>query len=462
MTESVIWIVDDDASIRFVLERALAAPDRRIASFANVGEARSGTGDPPDLVLTDLRMPGDDGLTWLDSLSQSRPDLPVIVMTAYSDLDTSVQAYARGAFDYLPKPFDVDDVVKAVDRALETRSNGRSPASNGEATMLGESPAVQQLFRVIGRLSRSRFNVLITGETGTGKELVARALHHHSPLRDGPFVALNTAAIPSELLESELFGHEKGAFTGAQGRHVGRFEQADKGTLFLDEIGDMPARLQTRLLRVLAEGEFYRVGGRELRQVDVRIIAATHQDLRERVNTGAFREDLFHRLNVVHIHVPPLRERGGDILLLARHFLGRAARESGLDPKSLSADAEQTLLEHPWRGNVRELENLCRRLTVLSPGSTVRAEDITEELGEDRETRQSSWADTAAAQADGWMRAEQSGVLNQATDMLHAALFRAALARTKGRRAAAAELLGIGRNTLTRRIKALRKAGLKL
>ena len=468
MADAQIWVVDDDQSIRWVLSRALAGERRQVSTFASAEAARRELGDTtPDVVLTDLRMPGASGLELLEALARRRPQLPVIVMTAFSDLDTSVQAYARGAFDYLPKPFDIDDVAQAVERALETTGNGQPPAPADDDAMIGESPPMQQLFRIIGRLSRSRFNVLITGETGSGKELVARALHQHSPLRQGPFVALNTAAIPGELLESELFGHEKGAFTGAQRRHVGRFEQAHRGTLFLDEIGDMPASLQTRLLRVLAEGEFYRVGGHELRRVDVRVIAATHQDLASRVRAGEFREDLFHRLNVVHITVPPLRERGEDILVLAGHFLRRAAAEAGLEHKRLAADAESLLLGHGWPGNVRELENLCRRLTVLSPGKTIRRADLRHELG------LAAPSDTAAQAGTGWtaalerwadqeLAAGSSDLMGGASEALEATLYRSALAFCNGGKAAAAQRLGVGRNTLTRRLKALRAAGHKL
>ncbi|MEM9303474.1 MAG: nitrogen regulation protein NR(I), partial [Pseudomonadota bacterium] len=420
----------------------------------------------PDVVLTDLRMPGESGLDLLEQLGTQRPDLPVIVMTAFSDLDTSVQAHARGAFDYLPKPFDIDDVIQCVDRALDAHGPLGSPEASVDTVMVGESPAMQQLFRVIGRLSRSRFNVLVTGETGTGKELVAQALHRHSPLRDGPFVALNTAAIPSELLESELFGHEKGAFTGAQQAHVGRFEQANGGTLFLDEIGDMPAALQTRLLRVLAEGEFYRVGGRELRRVEVRVVAATHQDLEQRVRDGLFREDLFHRLNVVQIRVPPLRERGGDVVRLAQYFLEAAARESGLERKRLSADAEAALHAHRWPGNVRELENLCRRLTVLSPGTTIRGGDIRApaEAGVDveRADGRPAWARAAAAWAEAELAAGHDDLMAEATDLLQAALFESALDTCANRKGEAALRLGVGRNTLTRRLKALRQSGYEL
>ncbi len=468
MADAQVWVVDDDSSIRWVLEKALAGRGRRVRCFESAASAREAARDDfPAVVLTDLRMPGEDGLDLLQGLLEEQPTLPVLVMTAFSDLDTSVRAYARGAFDYLPKPFDIDEVIEAVDRALETTAEPVPEAPEvDDAVIVGESAAIQQLFRVIGRLSRSRFNVLVTGETGTGKELVARALHRHSPMRAGPFVALNTAAIPSELLESELFGHEKGAFTGAQQSHVGRFEQAHGGTLFLDEIGDMPASLQTRLLRVLAEGEFYRVGGRELRRVDVRVVAATHQDLNERVRQGVFREDLFHRLNVVHIRVPPLRERDRDVVVLANHFLDLAARESGLDRKSLSAEAEAALLAHDWPGNVRELENLCRRLTVLSPGATIRAADVRsgreEEALPDADEGLPGWARAAAAWAEGELARGHEDLMAEATDILQAALFDRALDCCENRKGEAAIRLGVGRNTLTRRLKALRQSGYEL
>ncbi|MEM9531601.1 MAG: nitrogen regulation protein NR(I) [Pseudomonadota bacterium] len=454
-----IWVVDDDESIRWVLERALSKENWAVQSFNNAADVlAAGHGGWPDLLITDVRMPGLDGLDLVSRLADAAPHLPVVVMTAYSDLDTTVGAFDRGAYEYLAKPFDVNDVVATVRKALESPEPERPGDEPATAGVIGDSPAMQQVFRQIGRLSRSHLSVLITGETGTGKELIAAALHRLGPRANGPFVAMNTAAVPSELLESELFGHERGAFTGATQRHLGRFEQADGGTLFLDEIGDMPASLQTRLLRVLAEGQFYRVGGRQLIGVDVRVIAATHQDLAAAVADKLFREDLYHRLNVVQIQVPPLRERNGDIRLLAAHFLKVAAEESGLERKQLAADAVDLLERYQWPGNVRELENLCRSITVMEPAQRITAADLKSRLNPDE-------ADLAVPSADWeqsfshWFEArldEGAGSpMATASDQLQRLMIRAALARTRGRREAAARLLGCGRNTLTRRIAAL-------
>ncbi|MEJ2577050.1 MAG: nitrogen regulation protein NR(I), partial [Gammaproteobacteria bacterium] len=367
-----VWIIDDDRSIRWVLEKALSKADMQVTSFSNAtGVMEALERDQPDAIVSDIRMPGIDGLTLLDRIHGVHPDIPVIIMTAHSDLDSAVNAYHGGAFEYLPKPFDVEEAVDQVRRACRHRR--QASAERGEipvapTEIIGEAPAMQEVFRAIGRLARSNITVLINGESGTGKELVAQALHKHSPRAERPFIALNMAAIPRDLLESELFGHERGAFTGAQHRRTGRFEQADGGTLFLDEIGDMPPELQTRLLRVLADGEFYRVGGHEPVKVDVRIIAATHQDLEKLVAEGRFREDLFHRLNVIRIHLPALRERRADIPLLMDYFLKTAAKELGVEAKTLVPETVEELKKFEWRGNVRQLENTARWLTVMASG----------------------------------------------------------------------------------------------
>ena len=455
-----VWLVDDDASIRWVLERALKnggmAPKTFDAAEPALDALRS---DVPDVMLTDIRMPGQSGLEMLRKIHVSRPQLPVIVMTAHSDLGNAVSAYENGAFEYLPKPFDIDQVVDLVKRAaqsgMKAANDAAQPARIPE--LLGHAPAMQQVFRAIGRLSRSSVTVLITGESGTGKELVARALHEHSPRANKPFIALNTSAIPSELLESELFGHEKGAFTGADSLRRGRFEQADGGTLFLDEIGDMSTPLQTRLLRVLAEGEFYRVGGQVPIKVDVRVIAATHQKLEERVTKGLFREDLFHRLNVIRIELPPLRMRREDIAGLLEHYLGVAAAELGVERKSLADDARAALEAYGWPGNVRELVNLCRRMSVLAPGSEVHAEDLPAEIaGASSASAAEAWTQSLAQWAEGEsVRAGAKPLLDTALPEFERVLIRVALKRTQGHRQEAARLLGWGRNTLTRKLKEL-------
>jgi two-component system nitrogen regulation response regulator GlnG len=456
-----VWLVDDDASIRWVLERALRSASMRPRCFESAEPALEALHDErPDVLLTDIRMPGQSGLELAREVRAAQPTLPVIVMTAHADLDNAVSAYASGAFEYLPKPFDIDQAVDLVRRAAASvpSAESRSIAPAVMPDLLGQAPAMQQVFRAIGRLSRSSATVLITGESGTGKELVARALHQHSPRAERKFVALNTSAIPSELLESELFGHEKGAFTGADAQRRGRFEQADGGTLFLDEIGDMPTALQTRLLRVLAEGEFYRVGGQLPIKVDVRVIAATHQDLQARVSSGAFREDLYHRLNVIHIPLPPLRERREDVSMLLSHYLRQAAIELKVEAKSLTADAEKALMDYHWPGNVRELVNVCRRLTVLAPGRQVQTKDLPAEFqsgaGTSPETydgwlqRLQTWADTHLAQ-------EGAPLLDVAGPQFERVLATAALKRTQGHRQDAARLIGWGRNTLTRKLKEL-------
>ncbi|ABM61990.1 nitrogen regulation protein NR(I) [Halorhodospira halophila] len=464
--ESQVWVVDDDRSIRWVLEKALRRSGHGVRTFESGDAALEALRrEEPDVLITDLRMPGLGGHDLLQQVQASTPQLPVIVITAYSDLDAAVSSYEGGAFEYLPKPFDVDEAVDLAGRAIASRRKGAAAeaAGGGSADILGEAPAMQEVFRAIGRLSRSSVTVLLTGESGSGKELVARALHRHSPRSDGPFVALNMAAIPHDLMESELFGHEKGAFTGAQQTRRGRFEQADGGTLFLDEIGDMPADLQTRLLRVLADGEFYRVGAHTAMKVDVRIIAATHQDLEQRVVEGRFREDLYHRLNVIRIQLPPLRERREDIPALARRFLAAAAQELNVDPKALHPDVERELMRLDWPGNVRQLENTCRWLTVMASGQEIVPEDLPADLrrgspgGSPGGTDSGSgdWEAVLARWAEQALDGGEDHLLDDALPRFERVLIRAALSRSGGHRQEAARLLGWGRNTLTRKIKEL-------
>lgn len=462
MSKANIWIIDDDRSIRWVLEKALKQANISVRSFDNaldimdLLEFRQ-----PDAIITDIRMPGVDGLQLLNDINSHYPDLPVIIMTAHSDLDSAVSAYQGGAFEYLPKPFDVDEAVELANRAIQHHaSNGNAipaSASLNAPEIIGEATSMQEVFRAIGRLSRSKITVLINGESGTGKELVAKALHKHSPRAEFPFIALNTAAIPKELLESELFGHEKGAFTGAQGQRQGRFEQANKGTLFLDEIGDMPSELQTRLLRVLADGEFYRVGGHTPVKVDVRIIAATHQNLEQGVKDGQFREDLFHRLNVIRIHMPALKERREDIPLLMKHFLRQAGKELNVETKHLDKETEAYLSRLDWPGNVRQLENTCRWLTVMSPSQIVKMEDLAPELKEDAKSdnTDNDWEPALKHWAEQKLAHGETTLLREALPRFEQILIESALNHTNGRRQDAAKLLGWGRNTLTRKIKDL-------
>ncbi len=458
---AAVWVVDDDRSIRWVLEKALGRAGIPIRAFANANLVVDALADArPAAVLTDIRMPGMDGLKLLERLRESDPELPVIVMTAYSDLDSAVSSYRGGAFEYLPKPFDIDEAVAAVQRAVahgqQSGTEVETPAE-GDGEIIGQAPAMQEVFRAIGRLSNSNVTVLINGPSGSGKELIAKALHQHSPRALRQFVPLNVAAIPGELIESELFGHEKGAFTGASGRRVGRFEQSNGGTLFLDEIGDMPMKMQTRLLRVIAEGEFHRVGGYDPIKVDVRIIAATHQQLEELVQKGKFREDLFHRLNVIRVHVPGLADRREDIPLLAAHFMERATREIGEEPKHFDAETLDYLSDLPWPGNVRQLENTCRWLAVMVTGRRVLVEDLPPELkGEGAEPRALSWEAALAEWVGAALASNRTRpVLDEALPAFERALILTALKHTGGRRKEAAELLGWGRNTLTRKIAEL-------
>ena len=458
-----VWVIDDDRSIRWVLEKTLQKADMAVTSFESADSVLSSLEkEQPDVVVSDIRMPGMDGLELLEILRARYPSLPVIIMTAHSDLESAVSAYHGGAFEYLPKPFDVDDAVQQIRRACRQHAAvEEKPAINGRKgakEIIGEAPAMQEVFRAIGRLARSNITVLINGESGTGKELVAQALHRHSSRAQAPFIALNMAAIPRDLMESELFGHERGAFTGAQTRREGRFEQADTGTLFLDEIGDMPAELQTRLLRVLADGEFYRVGGHEPVKVDVRIIAATHQNLESLVKSGAFREDLFHRLNVIRIHLPALRERREDIPLLMKHFLLSAAKELSVDAKVLLPETEEFLSQMEWPGNVRQLENTARWLTVMASGQEIHIDDLPTELkdSEAPSVFYDDWRQLLRAWARKRLQEGCEGLLNEAGPDFETVMIQTALEHTAGRRQDAARLLGWGRNTLTRKIKELK------
>jgi two-component system nitrogen regulation response regulator GlnG len=456
-----VWIVDDDQSVRWVLEKALKQADMETRTFERAEHLLEAIDDgAPDVLLTDVRMPGMSGLALLERLRTTRPDLPIIVITAHSDLENAVAAYKGGAFEYLPKPFDIDEAVELVHkaaRATGAEQGDASAAPGAIASMIGQAPAMQEVFRSIGRLAGSSMTVLITGESGTGKELVARALHDHSPRANKTFVALNTSAIASELLESELFGHEKGSFTGADSRRIGRFEQATGGTLFLDEIGDMSPALQTRLLRVLAESEFYRVGGQTPIKVDVRVIAATNQDLARAVKESRFREDLFHRLNVIRINTPPLRQRREDIPQLLSHYLAEAADEIGTPAKAIDPEALDALQNYGWPGNVRQLVNASRRLTVTAPGGVITAEDIPDDLGGNESPRNAAkeWTRTLAAWAEKQIHKSDAPLLDAALPEFEKTLIGIALSQTNGHRQEAAKILGWGRNTLARKMKAL-------
>ena len=459
-----VWIIDDDRSIRWVLEKALEQENIESLSFENGDKVLNALNrEIPDAIISDVRMPGIDGLSLLKKVHEVQPDIPVIIMTAHSDLDSAVNSYQKGAFEYLPKPFDVDEAVDLIKRAINHKQETAAAASNStteeyqHTEIIGEAPAMQEVFRAIGRLSHSNITVLINGESGTGKELVAHALHKHSPRSEEAFVALNMAAIPKDLIESELFGHEKGSFTGAGGQRRGRFEQADGGTLFLDEIGDMPADTQTRLLRVLADGEFYRVGGSTPVKVNVRIIAATHQNLETLVKSGKFREDLFHRLNVIRINLPALAERSEDVPRLLHHFLNRAAEELGVEAKILKSDTEDYLCTLSWPGNVRQLENTCRWITVMASGREVHINDLPPELlnQEEKITTSNNWEQALQNWADQQLAQGKKGLLDNAVPIFERIMIETALKHTAGRRRDASLLLGWGRNTLTRKIKEL-------
>ena len=467
---NTVWVVDDDRSIRWVVERALSQAGLACESFESGDKMLDALAlQQPDVVISDIRMPGIDGLSLLSKLQEEHPSIPIIITTAHSDLDSAVASYEEGAFEYLPKPFDIDEMVATVERARSQRNAVGSVIQEEAATnteIIGNAPAMQEVFRAIGRLAQSHITVLINGESGTGKELVARALHRHSPRSKQPFIALNMAAIPKELMESELFGHEKGAFTGATSRREGRFEQADGGTLFLDEIGDMPAETQTRLLRVLADGEFFRVGGMTPVRANVRIIAATHQNLEQLVARGEFREDLFHRLNVIRIHLPTLAQRREDIPKLMQYFLRKAAKELDVETKTLSSEAERYLCQLAWPGNVRQLENTCRWLTVMAAGREIHLTDLPSELLQPNANRaqkdsgdSQNWQQLLSSWARLRLASGEANVLRRALPDFERVMIEAALEHTDGRRAEAAELLGWGRNTLTRKIKELETDG---
>ncbi|NRF16044.1 nitrogen regulation protein NR(I) [Vibrio coralliilyticus] len=466
MSKGYVWVVDDDSSIRWVMEKTLSSANIKCDTFSDAESVLLALErETPDVLVSDIRMPGIDGIELLKQVNERSPNLPVIIMTAHSDLDAAVNAYQKGAFEYLPKPFDVDETLTLVERAITHSQEQKRDQANSDPNdynapeIIGEAPAMQEVFRAIGRLSRSSISVLINGESGTGKELVAHALHRHSPRASKPFIALNMAAIPKDLIESELFGHEKGAFTGANSVRQGRFEQANGGTLFLDEIGDMPLDIQTRLLRVLADGQFYRVGGHSPIKVDVRIVAATHQNLEKLVHQGDFREDLFHRLNVIRVQIPALRERKQDIEKLTLHFLSLAAEELGVDVKTLHPSAIEALNKLSWPGNVRQLENICRWLTVMASGSEILPADLPAELLEEKSSTSfdtnaswqqqlSSWARQSLSQGD-------TELLTYALPEFERILLEAALEHTNGHKQDAAKVLGWGRNTLTRKLKEL-------
>jgi len=466
MSKGYVWVVDDDSSIRWVMEKTLSSANIKCETFADAESVLLALErESPDVLVSDIRMPGIDGIELLKQVHERSPDLPVIIMTAHSDLDAAVNAYQKGAFEYLPKPFDVDETLTLVERAIAHSQEQKREQSISDSSVynapgiIGEAPAMQEVFRAIGRLSRSSISVLINGESGTGKELVAHALHRHSPRASKPFIALNMAAIPKDLIESELFGHEKGAFTGANSVRQGRFEQANGGTLFLDEIGDMPLDIQTRLLRVLADGQFYRVGGHSPIQVDVRIVAATHQNLEQLVHKGEFREDLFHRLNVIRIQIPALRERKQDIEKLTLHFLTLASEELDVDVKTLHPSTIEILNRLDWPGNVRQLENICRWLTVMASGSEILPSDLPAELLDEKTNRDFSGGGSWQQQLADWAKQSLSQgdteLLSYALPEFERILLEAALEHTNGHKQDAAKVLGWGRNTLTRKLKEL-------
>ena len=456
MDKSNIWVVDDDESIRWVLEKGLTERGITVQTFDSANKViEKLETENPQLILTDIRMPGKSGIDLLDQVKELRPEIPVIVMTAHSDLESAVESYEHGAWEYLPKPFDIEEAISMVQRATAIDGNKDEEFSESEAEVIGEAPAMQEVFRAIGKLSNSNSTVLLIGQSGTGKELVAKALYQHSPRKDKPFIALNMADIPKELLEAELFGHEKGAFTGADEKRIGRFEQADDGTLFLDEIGDMQLETQTRLLRVLSNGEFYRVGGREPIKVNVRIITATHQNIEDLVKEGLFREDLFHRLNVIKISLPNLNERKEDIPLLVKHFFHKSSEELKEEKKYLSEEVENYFTTLNWPGNVRQLENTCRWLTVMSPTREVKLEDLPDELKLENIEKLNDWTKVLQSWSESYLAKGKTDLLEEAIPEFEKTLIKVALNKTLGRKKEAADLLGWGRNTLTRKIKDL-------
>ncbi len=451
-----VWVVDDDESIRWVLEKGLSDGGMDVQTFDSANKViKKLETENPHLILTDIRMPGPSGIDLLDKVKELRPDIPVIIMTAHSDLDSAVESYEHGAWEYLPKPFDIEEALSMVKRATSADEVNKEEPTETQAEVIGEAPAMQEVFRAIGKLSNSNSTVLLNGESGTGKELVARALYQHSPRKDKTFIALNMADIPKELLEAELFGHEKGAFTGADERRIGRFEQADGGTLFLDEIGDMQLETQTRLLRVLSNGEFYRVGGREPIKVDVRIITATHQNIEDLVKAGNFREDLFHRLNVIKLSLPKLNERKEDIPTLVKHFFQKSSDELVEEKKYLSAEVEDYFMTLSWPGNVRQLENTCRWLTVMSPTREVKLEDLPDDLKVENIENINDWTKVLQTWSENYLAKGNNNLLEEAIPDFERTIIKVALNKTMGRKKEAAELLGWGRNTLTRKIKEL-------
>ena len=451
-----VWVVDDDESIRWVLEKGLSDGGMDVQTFDSANKViKKLETENPHLILTDIRMPGPSGIDLLDKVKELRPDIPVIIMTAHSDLDSAVESYEHGAWEYLPKPFDIEEALSMVKRATSADEINKEEPTETQAEVIGEAPAMQEVFRAIGKLSNSNSTVLLNGESGTGKELVARALYQHSPRKDKTFIALNMADIPKELLEAELFGHEKGAFTGADERRIGRFEQADGGTLFLDEIGDMQLETQTRLLRVLSNGEFYRVGGREPIKVDVRIITATHQNIEDLVKAGNFREDLFHRLNVIKLSLPKLNDRKEDIPTLVKHFFQRSSDELVEEKKYLSAEVEDYFMTLSWPGNVRQLENTCRWLTVMSPTREVKLEDLPDDLKVENIENMNDWTKVLQTWSENYLAKGNNNLLEEAIPDFERTIIKVALNKTMGRKKEAAELLGWGRNTLTRKIKEL-------
>ena len=456
MDKGDIWVVDDDESIRWVLEKGLSENGIEVETFDSANKViKKLETENPSLILTDIKMPGKSGIDLLDEVKELRPEIPIIIMTAHSDLESAVESYEHGAWEYLPKPFDIEEAVSMVQRATTKESPEETETNKSKAEIIGEAPAMQEVFRAIGKLSNSNSTVLLIGQSGTGKELVAKALYQHSPRKENSFIALNMADIPKDLLEAELFGHEKGAFTGADEKRFGRFEQANGGTLFLDEIGDMPLETQTRLLRVLSNGEFYRVGGREPIKVDVRIITATNQNLEELVKSGEFREDLFHRLNVIKLSLPKLNERKEDIPELVKHFFQKSSEELKEEKKYLSEEVENYFKTLSWPGNVRQLENTCRWLTVMSPSKEVKLEDLPDELKLENSEEENNWKVVLKSWSENYLENGNKNLLEEVGPEFERTLIRVALNKTKGKKKEAAELLGWGRNTLTRKIKEL-------